>query len=788
MSEPISAELTIPASGKSKTPKVRKKKKRNINLAAVAFLINFAAAFFGIVWTLIGHGGLFSVAGDFNVQQIPFAMYANDAIKSGNVVWDWSLDLGSNFVGGMTFYILGNPSFWISLLFPSDMFMYIVGWLYMLKYAFAGFASYLWFKRYVKNPEHAVIASMMYAFCGFMNEDLLFYHFHDVVALFPLLLITFDDLVQKNKKGPFIFAVLLNAIVNYFFFVGDVIFLAAYFVLRYVVGNGRKGWKKLGRIFTEGALGVLCGCALLLPAAIFTMQNPRVKFDYNGSNALVFSAERYLFILKGLLFPGEVMSDQSAVINRNFSSCSAYIPMTGLVLVIAFLSVRKYKKHWITRMLKWCFVMAVVPILNASFSLFAGLYHRWYYMPVLLFALCGAVVLDDIERENRVFEGPTETERAVSRGTLIWISVLAGFVIFLTCFKWSDSEPSKIYRMDLFIVWTCVSAAGTLLTWLLVTQIKKYGKRLFTAFLFLFCVGTLGGALFLYQMANGEDADGLHDRIETSANFNVNQTAYRFSNTDNPETLTHGFMASANFCSTVSGSIFKFYEDLGLERDVKSPEAPAGMYNLISAAYTYSTAPESDGVLVQTVKGKSRTYYIYQNQSVPPIGFTYDTYMTESDFQETPASTRAILMLKTLVIPDDKEDEVSRYLRKYDAATDGEATETNLTEISSAHLDECSTDIERTTDSYSSTIICDADKYAFFSIPDDSGWSATVNGKKAEIIDINGFMAVRVSAGTNRIEFHYTTPGMRAGLMLSAAGFGASAVYCVAWRRRRRKR
>ena len=140
------------------------------------------------------------------------------------------------------------------------------------------------------------------------------------------------------------------------------------------------------------------------------------------------------------------------------------------------------------------------------------------------------------------------TERAVSKGTLIWILVLAGFVIFLACFKWSDSEPSKIYRTDLFIVWTCVSAAGTLLTWLLVTQIKKHGKQLFTVFLFLFCVGTLGGTLFLYQMANGEDAYGLHDRIETSANFNVNTTAYRFSNTDNPETLTHGFMASANFC------------------------------------------------------------------------------------------------------------------------------------------------------------------------------------------------------------------------------------------------
>ena len=89
-----------------------------------AFLLSFILGVLSFAWTMLLHRGLFSVAGDFNVQQIPFAMYANDAVKSGNVIWDWSLDLGSNFIGGMTFYILGNPSFWLSPLFPSDMFMY----------------------------------------------------------------------------------------------------------------------------------------------------------------------------------------------------------------------------------------------------------------------------------------------------------------------------------------------------------------------------------------------------------------------------------------------------------------------------------------------------------------------------------------------------------------------------------------------------------------------------------------------------------------------------------------
>ena len=202
-------------------------KKSETSWALKAFVLNLVIGILGLGWTMLLKGGLFSVAGDFNVQQIPFAMYANDAIKSGNVIWDWSLDLGSNFIGGMTFYILGNPSFWLSLLFPSDLFMYVVGWLYILKYAFAGFTAYLWIRRFVRHPEYALTASVMYAFSGFMNENLLFYHFHDVAALFPLLLITFDMLMEEKKKGPFIFAVCLNAIVNYFFFFGEVYFLIA---------------------------------------------------------------------------------------------------------------------------------------------------------------------------------------------------------------------------------------------------------------------------------------------------------------------------------------------------------------------------------------------------------------------------------------------------------------------------------------------------------------------------------------------------------------------------------
>ena len=181
-----------------------------------------------------------------------------------------------------------------------------------------------------------------------------------------------------------------------------------------------------------------------------------------------------------------------------------------------------------------------------------------------------------------------------------------------------------------------------------------------------------------------------------------------------------------------------------------------------------------------------KSYYIYEDETIPPIGFTYDTYMTASEFAETKEEDRAILMLKTLVVQDEDELLVSDVLRHYDPLVDGEANKDTLESISAAHLEECSKDTERTTSSYASTITADSEKYAFYSIPADSGWSAEVNGEEALILDINGFMAVRVFEGDNRIVFHYEVPGLKAGILMTILGFACSLIYCiVTWKKRK---
>ena len=86
-------------------------------------------------------GGIFTIRADFIYQQIPFNMMANEAVKSGDVFWNWNTDLGSAFVG-YSFYNLGSPFFWLSLLFPGAVFPYLIGPLLILKCGVAGLTSY----------------------------------------------------------------------------------------------------------------------------------------------------------------------------------------------------------------------------------------------------------------------------------------------------------------------------------------------------------------------------------------------------------------------------------------------------------------------------------------------------------------------------------------------------------------------------------------------------------------------------------------------------------------------
>ena len=75
-----------------------------------------------------------------------------------------------------------------------------------------------------------------------------------------------------------------------------------------------------------------------------------------------------------------------------------------------------------------------------------------------------------------------------------------------------------------------------------------------------------------------------------------------------------------------------------------------------------------------------------------------------------------------------------------------------------------------------------------FSIPYSSGWSAEVNGKKADTVCADlAFLGVELPEGTSRVKLVYRTPGGETGRRLTMAGMLLLLAAAAILARRRRK-
>ena len=716
------------------------------------FIINFLIAMLSFIGVIFKGNGIFTLCNDFNEQQIPFHMLANNALKNGGFLWNWSIDLGSSFVGALGFYVLGSPFAWISFLFPAKLYPYITGWLYMMKYAMAGMLAYGYIKRFT-SKKYAALGSVLYAFSGFQSINLLFHHFHDAVAFFPLLLIGYEKLAREGKKGTFALGVCINAFVNYYFFIQEVVFLFLYFLYR----EGMRFWKKrklIGRCIIEGIMGIGMSSVLFIPSVLFTLQNPRISrllpkeyWFYKGNRD-------FLQIVRTLLFPGELMCSQSCIKEFDWTSWSSYLPMVGIILVICYILINR--RSWLARLLVFSIVATGIPIINSAFGLFSDTnYHRWLYMLILMMSLASAIVL-----ERRI------------KYPIKLISLLLLFFmifIFIGSYWWSANKFELILQPDVFFTWSIIGILGVFLT-LFFNLFVKGEKIYFICMgvsIVIFSIFTTGHTAQLYHQISNQSSQEYYDRIQIFQHVKLPDTRYRIISSDNTLVMTAQLPGTGSFTSMVNGSIYEFYEALGTSRPIFTPEGPEGTLELVAGKYYLSEKEDDKNKCVQKIDNGELTYYLYENELAVPIGCTYHTYMTYSVYEQIPKDLKALAMLKCLIIPDDKEEEVSGLLNKYDRERDGELRLEDKRILVTERCEEASSELNRKYNGFKSTIITEGSKYAFFSVPYDQGFSAYVNGNKVKIIETNGMMAIPVEKGKNEIIFIYTNYDLLLGVVFS---------------------
>lgn len=796
-----------------------------------AFFLGLAIAglLFG-VYSILGRG-YFLYYGDFNVQQIPFYRLAHDAVRSGEWYWNWNTDLGANFVGSYSFYMLGSPFFWLTLLFPSEAVPYLMGPLLVLKFACASLTAYCYLRRFTRYTHNALIGALLYAFSGFSVYNVFFNHFHEAIVFFPLLLLSFEWLVTENRRGCFAFMVCVCAMSNYFFFCGMVVFLVLYWFIKMLSGSWQMTLSRFGWLVLEAVIGVVMAAALLLPSYLAIASMSRVNGYLVGWNAIIYSEPQVFYnILQSLFFPPDNPARLVFFPDNEYqwSSMSAWLPLVGMTGVIAWL--QKKKGTWQKRLLTTCLVMALVPFLNSAFYMFNYSYYaRWYYMPVLIMALVTVQALEDPEIDwASAFRWSIGITVAITLVVGLFPSLHTtegGFSRF-GLYKDANAEGGTFYTARFWI--ECLIAIASLLVMLLlmlyrtgfgrrkesvslgerIHRIQKQSPLFWRAFVCSVCIiSTIYSAVHIgWGKTHSYDTDFMVDtmiRGEIDLDINDGERIDVYNGMDNTA-MFMGYPSIQAFHSIVPVSVFDFYDFVGVDRGVGSrPDCESyPIRGLLSVRYLLDYAKDdskfvAEGSQTDTMPGwryseTQNGHNIYVNEHYIPYGFTYDSCIRRSTVDAYYGSYHSAVLLKAILLEDSDAEKYSHLFT--------EITDDSLYGVNSfnetGYLNDC--DKLRATSEgntiaidrlgFTAEVNLEKENLVFYSVPYDEGWSVTVDGQEAEIVKANvGFMAVYVPEGSHTIRFDYRTPGLKTGCLISVGGFAVLAVYLVLWRLWRKK-
>lgn len=96
------------------------------------------------------------------------------------------------------------------------------------------------------------------------------------------MLAALDEYMYQRRRGIFALTVFACCFVNYYFFVGQVVFCLIYFAIRLIMKSWKISVRDFFLLLLEGILGVATSCVLLIPTILTIIQNPRVDNPPNG--------------------------------------------------------------------------------------------------------------------------------------------------------------------------------------------------------------------------------------------------------------------------------------------------------------------------------------------------------------------------------------------------------------------------------------------------------------------------------------------------------------------------
>ena len=856
---------------------------------------------FSIHFTVIAYIGKY-------IRDFMSNLFINHVVKLP--VYDFSLGLGDD-VFILLWDGLSNPFvLFISPLFKPEQ-TELAYWIIAVLQVYASGLAFISYCCYKKSGGAAVVcgALIYVSSCFSIFHFLRYFLFILPMVLFPLVLLGLDKIFAGERPYFFIGMIAVSIIINFYFAYMITIMITIYGTFRLFETFRKKGFKETMSIFftccVSYCIGVLLVCPFFIPLLIKVFTSLRSGIKQIPPDGLFLTNINSLFYSLFYFFSP----------NGRWGHASL-VPITLLTTTLLFFKTQ-YK---MLRGFKILLVLSVtgiaVPFVGYIFNAGAYVTHRWAFIIPFMFAYAFVIMFPDLCKLNK------KEKLACSLSLLVYsfVVLMANFVV-----------EGYSYSNNKYALFSIIVIALTLYATDYCT--KRYSLLFRERFLLIvtaFCA--LSNIYFLYSERHGNCINDFISygeacsRISSSPSAAMkmfaspdNEDFYRCNTSRNPSPNNDAVWG--NYGVSVYRSLTNsvtFESQLQLESaGVWFPWCLVGLDHraplLSLASVKYFVAPAAErGTApfgfekIKEVKAGGKNFSIYNNKYFLPLGYTYDNYIEQQEYEKFSALEKQEAQLQAVVLdrrPDtfkektdfsflskvlphsvvnkdltwsdsalkvDKNDaqmvlsfntiypnseiylrlhdlnidqsKLQTYMRVYvrtkkNAVTKGITVSASASTVYTPRdnylinmgyygepmLEQCRItwplegtfklgdiqvyaqpmdnypaqinklredvleNINVGNDKVSGTINLKKNKILCLSIPYSKGWSAKLDGKKADLLKANSlFMALLLEAGEHKIELEYHVPGLRLGLCFFALGAAILSGMIIHDRRKRR--
>ena len=564
-------------------------------------------------------------------------------------IWDFSIGYGADAITTFHYYGLGDPLSLLSIIVPARYTEYLYNFLIILRLYLSGLFFIFYCNKMKKNGPLSVLGSFVYVFCAYaLYAGVRHPFFLTPMVYFPLVLIGCEKIFKNENPLLFIASVSLCILSNFYFAFMVIIMTVIYVVIRFLYMKHENFVKEmlvtLGKLAGFGVIALLVAAVLLLPVVIVFMGSSRA------------GVSNYVPILFDIRYYEKLFGSFMGYSQIGQWNMSGYTPLALISVFYIFIKKKQYKPLKTAAIV--LFVIQLIPFFGYMLNGFLYPTNRFVWAEAFLMAFIVVSTFKDIVNAPREVKVKLLSISCVY--TLIFLLLRAG--------KTFSTISQYIFLFALLVVlvageivfaknirqkvWTCVSL-------ICAVSIVVSSTACFSP-IYENYVSEFIDADKAYETVTSYESDLFEDEIKyTKTKFlryesdnvgtSVNQSLFN-------KTAGHSY-----YFSFKNDYIDTFLNELKVPIDInyryKNVNRRAYLYALTSTGYFISTnqnAVPYNFILKDSKENSTNgvTYNLFGNKTYLPIGYTYDSYITRTEYDKLSAMDRQETLMQSVLLED----------------------------------------------------------------------------------------------------------------------------------------